>query len=289
MDKDFDIYSIGTEECGGSIAKSILFSSKQEWIDKLNSTLPGHRLVADQTLCATHLAVYVKNSLYYKVAAVETNSVPTGVANAIGNKGGVGVAMTLGQTSMLFVNAHFAAHQTKVAERNADYLRINQNLSLGRAGSRADLALASDRFDCVFWSGDLNYRINGNRGMIDHLLTEHMAEVLRNNDQLTQEMSGGNVFQGFEEGPLSFQPTYKLDFGSNTVYDTSSKARIPAWTDRVLYVPSPNIQLIDYGCDREVVTSDHLPVYALFEVRCDLSCSPELSVDEGASRACVVC
>ena len=42
------------------------------------------------------------------------------------------------------------------------------------------------------------------------------------------------VFAGYEEGPLSFAPTYKYDKGTD-VYDTSSKRRAPAWTDRVLW------------------------------------------------------
>ena len=38
-------------------------------------------------------------------------------------------------------------------------------------------ALVADRFDRVFWSGDLNYRINANRKMADVLLVQQMAEV----------------------------------------------------------------------------------------------------------------
>lgn len=35
----------------------------------------------------------------------------------------------------------------------------------------------SDRFDYSFWFGDLNYRINGTRKMIDNLLATNMTEV----------------------------------------------------------------------------------------------------------------
>jgi synaptojanin len=37
------------------------------------------------------------------------------------------------------------------------------------------------------------------------------------------------AFVGFEEGPILFPPTYRYDVGTNN-YDTSEKARIPAWT-----------------------------------------------------------
>ena len=52
-----------------------------------------------------------------------------GVGNVLGNKGGVGVALTyLKHTRLLFINAHFAAHDHKVAQRQADYLRIKAGL-----------------------------------------------------------------------------------------------------------------------------------------------------------------
>ena len=36
--------------------------------------------------------------------------------------------LSVGGTSLLFVNAHFAAHQHKVKERNADFARIDARL-----------------------------------------------------------------------------------------------------------------------------------------------------------------
>merc|ERR1712166_724692 len=287
---NYDIYSIGTEECGCSIAQSFLFPSKQKWVDALEAAPPGHQLIAQETLVATHIAVFVKKELLPLVSATESSSVATGLGNTLGNKGGVGVGFTVGSTSFLFINAHFAAHQNKIAERNRDFQRINQALELGRRNPNKDRALVAVRFDRVFWSGDLNYRINANRKMADMLLVQQMAEVLRSNDQLMLEMAAGRVFEGWAEGPLTFQPTYKLDFGSNTVYDTSSKARIPAWTDRVLWVPGPEIRLEIYTCVQEILTSDHLPVFATFKVGCDVDTfdAPLVQDDSQASRTCVV-
>ena len=69
-------------------------------------------------------------------------------------------------------------------------------------------------------------------------------------DQLRLEHGAAGVFQGFTEGPVTFPPTYKCGDGVDTVqisgvmsrydlfsddYDTSEKARVPAWTDRVLW------------------------------------------------------
>ena len=101
---------------GSSIAKSVFFPSKEEWVVALQQALPDHELLSHETLAATHIAVFVKKELLPYVSRVEHGSVATGIANTIGNKGGVAVSCSLGATSFLFVNAHFAAHQNNVPE-----------------------------------------------------------------------------------------------------------------------------------------------------------------------------
>ncbi|CAM9190497.1 unnamed protein product [Ectocarpus sp. 4 AP-2014] len=148
-----------------------------------------------------------------------------------------------------------------------------------------------------------------------------MHGVLLNNEQLSLERSrdrggeGGGEggrrwppFSGYSEGPLNFRPTYKFDSGTDT-YDTSSKRRVPAWTDRILYsgrvVSAPpadgaaattvnehrekkcnegksgeenggeegggtgGIQLTAYRSVGELKTSDHRPVLASFVMQFD--------------------
>ena len=53
-------------------------------------------------------------------------------------------------------------------------------------------------------------------------------------NQLMRQRLLGNVFHKFEEGPVSFRPTYKYDPGTDD-WDTSEKCRAPAWCDRVLW------------------------------------------------------
>lgn len=113
--------------------------------------------------------------------------------------------------------------------------------------NRNDGRTLPQAFDRVVWAGDLNYRVNAPRAVVDLLLSKDMHEVLLNNEQLSLERGrsgggggggceGGGVapFSGFSEGPLNFRPTYKFDTGTDT-YDTSSKQRVPAWTDRILF------------------------------------------------------
>jgi hypothetical protein len=47
----------------------------------------------------------------------------------------------------------------------------------------------TDRFDGVFWMGDLNYRINGTRAVVDQLLERKDMAVLRSNEELVSASS----------------------------------------------------------------------------------------------------
>ena len=72
------------------------------------------------------------------------------------------------------------------------------------------------------------------------------------------------VFAEFDEGPLNFVPTYKYDLFSDD-WDTSEKARCPAWTDRVLF-KGRTCKLLKYGRNDTLKISDHRPVYALIQL-----------------------
>jgi hypothetical protein len=123
--------------------------------------------------------------------------------------------------------------------------------------------------DITFVLGDLNYRLEGDKVDIQALVAASDWASLQSRDQvstckaqltisshtlqLLQQMPmRPDVFQHFREAPLLFAPTYKYDAGT-LVYDTSSKARAPAWCDRVLFAcSSPGLQLqcLEYGrCD----------------------------------------
>ena len=298
-----DIYVLGTEECEHSIQKSFLFRSKEKWVRKLDEHL-GHEYIplAEETLQAMHIIVFVRKDLLPHISNVQTDSVATGLADLIGNKGGVAVSFLFGNTSMLFVNCHFAAHQNNVKHRNADFHKINSRLMLSpllptegdeQANVNGSVPLGKDKgvvrpvvtahkskkkrlrlgktlyctdqYDVVIWAGDLNYRVNGNRRAVDALVRLGMYDVMKVNDQLMQEMMKGHVFAGFSEAPITFVPTYKYDAGKDR-FDSSAKQRIPSWTDRVLYKVSPLVKVKKYDSVMSIRTSDHRPVYATFDI-----------------------
>ena len=85
----------------------------------------------------------------------------------------------------------------------------------------------TDNFDCVFWCGDLNFRLEQSREVVMREV-EGGASVL-DFDQLNYLKSEGFIFRGYSEDTVKFPPTYKYDPGTNQ-FDTSSKKRVPSYT-----------------------------------------------------------
>jgi phosphatidylinositol-bisphosphatase len=147
--------------------------------------------------------------------------------------------------------------------------------------------------DIVFWLGDLNYRIE------ETVPTQRVFDLIRGGeaglkelaaqDQLNKVRESGTAFRDFEEGDVSaFDPTYKYAPGTKD-YDERNpqKIRAPAWCDRVLWrlnnrsrsssssvapgrgkVTRVSAHLLQYeACDR-LLSSDHRPVRARFQLQC---------------------
>ncbi|KAJ5177137.1 uncharacterized protein N7482_003014 [Penicillium canariense] len=59
---------------------------------------------------------------------------------------------------------------------------------------------------------------------------------LISHDQLRIQQRKGIAFhKGWQEGPISFLPTYKYDVGSVAMFDSSEKQRGPSWCDRIIF------------------------------------------------------
>ncbi|EFC50310.1 predicted protein [Naegleria gruberi] len=289
---NYHIYCFATQECERSIGTSVIIESKAKWEKTLNSIMGDSYIQLEScTLVAIHLIIFVRKELLTQISNVRTCSVPTGLYNQIGNKGGVSISFKLGKRKFVFINNHLPAHQENVKERNESVKRIidsidyegkiqqqpsktkvnpavsQSNFTLFKRADRPDI-LKKNNF--VFYMGDLNYRINGNRKVVDKVLKMNDLKVLQLNDQLILERKKGTVdLKHFSEGEIIFPPTYKFEKNSNQ-YDLSKKQRIPAWTDRILFKPSKKgkIHLVDYNFFPQVKYSDHRPVYALFLVDC---------------------
>jgi inositol polyphosphate 5-phosphatase INPP5B/F len=293
-----DIYVLGFQEIVPltpmNIAVDPLGSTRtQYWLSEIRACLQQvlcrrYRLVGAKNLVGILLCVFVDESLYGEITDVRWTTTAVGVMGVMGNKGAVIVRFNLHGTSLCFVCAHLAAARENVQARNTNYRNIMERSSLlpegpekrfpsftrqsGQYGLLDDNSLCTILdHDLVFWIGDFNYRIDLSLSLeeiMSHICCENIA-ALRKKDQLTLERALGNVFQGFEEAPLTFLPSYKFIAGTD-VYDTrpERKLRPPAWCDRVLWKDQTleGLGAVTPKAYRKskLKTSDHKPVSGSF-------------------------
>ncbi|KAH0610122.1 uncharacterized protein H6S33_012668 [Morchella sextelata] len=67
------------------------------------------------------------------------------------------------------------------------------------------------------------------------LTLEETIDNIMQYDQLRKQQRESKAFAGYKEGNIKFLPTYKYDVGTVGAWDSSEKARVPSWCDRVLW------------------------------------------------------
>lgn len=255
-----DILVVGTQEG---------FPDRHEWEVRLQDTLgPTHVLFHSYSLGTLHQAIFLRRDLIWYCSVPETESINTRPGSQFKTKGAIATGFLLFGTSFLFVNSHLTAHEENIKDRIKDLKRINAMLSLSktlplRAARHKDI---SDKFDCVFWCGDLNFRIEQNRDYVIREVQDGMSVL--EFDQLNYLRKEGLVFKGYKECSISFQPTFKYDVGTDT-FDTSHKQRTPSYTDRILFKhgQATHLKSLYYDSVQGVLTSDHKPVWGMWEAQ----------------------
>lgn len=241
---------------------------RQDWEDAVRNTLNTKAAGLDSEeyvvlrsgqLVGASLSVFVKTSVLPFIKNVEGAVKKTGMSGMAGNKGAVAIRMGYANTSICLVTAHLAAGFANYEERNQDYRTISNGLHFQRNRSIED-------HDTVIWFGDFNYRIGIGNDRARQLINDRDLGTLYENDQLNLQMVHGRAFPHYSERTPTFSPTYKFNIGSDE-YDTSEKARIPAWCDRILTKGS-NIRQLYYD-SAPLRFSDHRPVWGLFQ--CNIS------------------
>ncbi|XP_068172807.1 phosphatidylinositol 3,4,5-trisphosphate 5-phosphatase 2A isoform X4 [Antennarius striatus] len=263
-----DLYVFGSQENS---------MCDREWVESLRAILKeqtelDYKPIAIQTLWNIKIAVLVKPEHENRISHVGMSSVKTGIANTLGNKGAVGVSFMFNGTSFGFVNCHLTSGNEKIGRRNQNYLDILRLLNLGdKQLSSFDISL---RFTNLFWLGDLNYRLDMDIQEILNYINRKEFEPLLKVDQLNLEREKSKIFLRFAEEEISFPPTYRYERGSRDTYvwqkqkATGMRTNVPSWCDRILWKSYPETHIVcnSYGCTDDIVTSDHSPVFATFEV-----------------------
>ncbi|KAF7301001.1 IPPc domain-containing protein [Mycena indigotica] len=234
-----------------------------------------YTVIHTESLVGLFTCVFVKHSERMSIKDNVITSMKRGMGGRYGNKGGIITRLVIEDSSLCFINCHLAAGQHATRARNADVAAMLEEQSLLPPSQEDLLAyvgggdgqMALDH-EIVFLNGDMNYRIDQRREVIAAAVKSGELESLLAHDQLLKEIkfNRGCRLRGFSEGPLNFAPTYKYDRNSD-IYDTSDKARAPAWCDRVLWrTRTPNrVQQLHYR-RYEARVSDHRPVSAAFKV-----------------------
>ncbi|TDL25516.1 DNase I-like protein [Rickenella mellea] len=181
-----------------------------------NQPMGPYKLLLKERMMGLYLAVFIHRDVQHLVRGTSQNVVPAGLLGGrVGNKGGVGATVNLNGTTLLFINAHLAAHEEKVNDRLDNMNKIKSELKvddfLNQDDSRVMAEDLTDKFDHAFIFGDLNFRLDITRIHADWLIGRREFEQALAFDQLLNSMKGGAGFVGFNEAHINFPPTFKYD------------------------------------------------------------------------------
>ncbi|KAA1089362.1 hypothetical protein PGT21_015447 [Puccinia graminis f. sp. tritici] len=284
-----DLYVICLQEIDDTPEAYIRYTPQREnfWCEVAQKSIESTGIqkvikVSSQQLVGLLIIAYVDESIAQDISNVSSTYLGTGTLG-MGNKGATAVRLKICDTYLTLINSHLAAFQEQYEARNRDYLEICRRITFPtrpgpprsmvsipqlRFGGEGPTAPSPNadifRTGHLIWAGDLNYRLNTTYAEAKALAESPSIDdfsTLLSFDQLKQQIEAGKAFHQFQEGSIEFKPTYKFDVGTNN-FDTSEKQRIPAYTDRILYLPGRvnDIQIFSYDSYPSITLSDHKPV-----------------------------
>lgn len=146
------------------------------------------------------------------------------------------------QETFTFICSHLNANE---GPENAE-LRVSNYASIMSACA-TDFRLMPFKTSHIFFFGDLNFRVNGLQDTVtDFSNIENISKVLTNHEELNKLRKEKLVFDGFDEGLISFSPTYKYQVSQEKEYDGR---RTPSWCDRILFkqYPKDSFKILSYN------------------------------------------
>lgn len=257
-------------------------SCEDDWFAGIAATLgDSYVMHCKNSLGQMRVAAFVRADVAPAVHHWQKSTEATGIGHVLSNKGGVGIACKVWDTSLCFMNSHLAAHDDMYARRNDDFAEIVGGCSFG------EKLECTQAFHHLVWMGDLNYRCqwglggeNGGSSKVDRTPSKKRvrkmvaalgkegddpaarAEVFKT-DQLTRARLAGDAFLGFEEGDpaAAHMPTFKVQRKPGYEY---KEQRTPAWCDRVLWKTAEGIACRQtlLAAAGDIGTSDHKAVAA---------------------------
>ncbi|XP_060674186.1 type I inositol polyphosphate 5-phosphatase 2 isoform X2 [Ziziphus jujuba] len=235
---------------------------------------PRYVRIISKQMVGIYVSVWVRKRLRRHINNLKVSPVGIGLMGYMGNKGSVSVSMSLYQSRLCFVCSHLTSGQKEGAEqrRNSDVYEIIRRTRFASSVFNIDQPTTIPSHDQIFWFGDLNYRLNMLDSEIRNLIALKRWDELLKGDQLSKELYGGHVFEGWKEGFIDFPPTYKYEINSDRYVGENpkegEKRRSPAWCDRILWL-GKGIKQTSYK-RAELRISDHRPVCSNFVVEVEV-------------------
>lgn len=113
-----------------TVVTSLSSSQATKWCDMILSVLNdvnaphNYDFVVGENMVGLWIGMFVDTSVVGCVKELAVSHFETGNGGYLGNKGAVAIRLKLFDSSVCFVNAHFAANQGNVQQRNNDYHAI---------------------------------------------------------------------------------------------------------------------------------------------------------------------
>lgn len=269
-----DIYVIGLQEVPSDPSSLLLdyYIRNDPWTKRLLLFLStkGIAMVDYVRMMGLLLIVATKPQHLQFFREIRSTYTKTGFYGLLGTKGAVSIRFDLYNESFTFVNNHYIAGEDYCEQRNNHYKSIMAKTLYANC---TNVAIDDHRYTICF--GDFNYRIdNLEMAKIKELVESEDYDKLLENDQMMKNRSEGHCFDAYNEEKISFAPTYKYDLNSNT-FDSSSKQRHPAYTDRVLWKEKgvndkSSLSQTSYVSHMSYMSSDHKPISAEFVIEMPL-------------------
>lgn len=258
-----ELVVVGLQEMLKLNTKNVLAGSNQPLVDAwqsiilatLNAKRRAHYVpVQSQDMVGCLICLFAQDHMLSHLKSLTRDTVKVGFGNMAGNKGAVLVRLQIEDTCLVFWNCHL---ESGMEQTEARLRQLEDICERGFAGCRRGKQVSEH--DVKVLMGDLNFRISLRNTEVRPLISSRNYSRLLQFDQLQASQPLHPVLSHYQEGTLSFAPTYKYDPNSDE-YDTSKKMRVPAWCDRVLY-SGKGVVLVSYR-RTETRYSDHRPVSA---------------------------
>ncbi|KAL0481230.1 inositol polyphosphate 5-phosphatase [Acrasis kona] len=264
-DEAADVYAVGLQEIDMTAGALLTQETKisDQWTKIITDTVnscTSHKYVCllSKQLVGIYLIVFIKEEHLEHVQDLKSHIEGVGIMGMLGNKGAITCQFKLYSSTVCLVTSHLAAHTGGTSKRNQNFADLSQRCHIDD----------DESIDFIFWFGDLNYRLTLSDADTRQAICDNQISHLLAHDQLVIEKKNNRVFVGYEEGTITFMPSYKFDAGTN-IYDTSEKKRTPSYTDRILWKDVHKvggIQQLYYSMHNTFMISDHKPIVSCFKV-----------------------